>query len=196
MPKREPLGLRQDQARTPPTLLRRSVLASLGSLGLALGSLPGSSRAQQDSAFSDETWTDGARARAVPVRIRVPAGAGPWPVVLFSHGLGGSRAGADVWGRAWQASGLLVVHLQHPGSDIDVALRGLSALRNAATAPQLLARVADVGFVIDEILRRHALALPTWSTHDPPHRHGRAFLRRADNAGLGGAALRRAGVLA
>ena len=163
MPKREPLGLRQDQARTPPTLLRRSVLASLGSLGLALGSLPGSSRAQQDSAFSDETWTDGVRARAVPVRIRVPAGAGPWPVVLFSHGLGGSRAGADVWGRAWQASGLLVVHLQHAGSDIDVALRGLSALRNAATAQQLLARVADVGFVIDEILRRHALALPTWS---------------------------------
>ena len=39
----------------------------------------------------------------------------------------------------------------------------MAALRRAATAAQLLARVADVGFVIDEILRRHAAALPTWS---------------------------------
>ena len=83
--------------------------------------------------------------------------------MLFSHGLGGSRTGADVWGRAWQAAGLLVIHIQHAGSDIDVARNGMAALRNAATAAQLLARVADVGFVIDEILRRQAAAMPIWS---------------------------------
>ena len=163
MLKREPITAHQTQTTARPALQRRSVLASLGSLGLSLGGLPGSSRAQQAGAFSDETWTDTARSRAVPVRIRVPAGAGPWPLVLFSHGLGGSRSGADVWGLAWQAAGLLVVHVQHAGSDTEVALRGMAALRSAATAAQLLARVADVGFVIDEILRRHAAAAPVWS---------------------------------
>ncbi len=147
-----------------PTLPRRKAMSCLGSLGLglALGGLSGSSQAQTDATI-DETWTDAARARDVPLRIRVPVDAGPWPVVLFSHGLGGSRAGADVWGRAWQAAGLLVVHVQHAGSDIEVARGGMAALRSAATTAQLLARVADVGFVIDEILRRQAAALPIWA---------------------------------
>ena len=145
-----------------PVPSRRSALARLGSLGVALGSLPGSSPARA-GVYSDETWFDAARSRGVPVRIRVPAGAGPWPAVLFSHGLGGSRTGADVWCRAWQAAGRLVVHVEHAGSDIEVARGGRSALRSAATTAQLLARVADVGFVIDEISRRHAAALPIWS---------------------------------
>ena len=151
------------KADSGPVPARRRALVCLSTLSFAMGGLPGSSRAQQAGAFSDETWTDAARSRAVPVRIRVPDGAGPWPLVLFSHGLGGSRNGADVWGRAWQAAGLLVVHVQHAGSDTEVALRGMAALRSAATAAQLLARVADVGFVIDEILRRHAAGLPMWS---------------------------------
>ena len=162
MPKIEPKQRHHGQNATRPAHPRRRVLACLGSLGLALAGLPGGSQAQT-GAYSDETWTDAARSRAVPVRIRVPAGAGPWPVVMYSHGLGGSRTGADVWGRAWQAAGLLVVHVQHAGSDIEVARGGMPALRSAATAAQLLARVADVGFVIDEILRRHAAAMPIWS---------------------------------
>lgn len=49
--------------------------------------------------YIDETWQDPRRQRAVPVRIRWPQGAAPldgWPVVIYSHGLGGSRAGGDV----------------------------------------------------------------------------------------------------
>ena len=47
----------------------------------------------------DDEWTDTTRARTLPVHIRAPAGAGPFPVILFSHGLGGSRAGGAEWGR-------------------------------------------------------------------------------------------------
>jgi predicted dienelactone hydrolase len=51
----------------------------------------------------DETWVDAARQREVPVTIRWPDAAahtGPLPVLLFSHGLGGTREGGEVWGRA------------------------------------------------------------------------------------------------
>ena len=103
----------------------------------------------------DETWRDPARNRDVPVRLRWPVGAGPWPLLLYSHGLGGSRDGGDVWGQAWCDAGFVVLHLQHPGSDIEVLRSGsVGNLRSAATAQQLLARVADVRFVLDEAARR------------------------------------------
>src|SRR3954467_15611250 len=37
-------------------------------------------------------WVDAARQRSVPVKIYFPRGnGGPFPVIVFSHGLGGSR---------------------------------------------------------------------------------------------------------
>ena len=120
----------------------------------------------QTPTYADETWQDSRRQRAVPVRIRWPQGAAPaggWPVVIYSHGLGGSRDGGDVWGHAWAASGLVVVHVQHLGSDFD-AVRGVAssfrdraALRSVGSADQLLARLQDVVFVLDEIARRQTI---------------------------------------
>src|SRR5688572_27427954 len=60
-------------------------------------------------------WRDTARDRNVPVRIRMPAGSGQVPVILFSHGLGGSRDAGTEWAQAWVQGGFAVVHLQHPG---------------------------------------------------------------------------------
>ncbi len=74
--------------------------------------------------FVDEAWTDAARSRTVPLRVRWPDGPGPWPLLLFSHGLGGSRDGGELWGEAWCEAGFVVIHLQHPGSDIAVVVRG------------------------------------------------------------------------
>jgi len=107
-------------------------------------------------AFDDMNWADPARGgRVLPLRLRWPAGDGPCALVIHSHGLGGNRAGAAVWGEAWQAAGLAVMHLQHPGSDTD-ALRfgGLSALHRAAGLEQYVQRVTDAHFVLDEIERR------------------------------------------
>jgi predicted dienelactone hydrolase len=110
----------------------------------------------------DETWRDAQRGRDVPVRIRVPASGGPWPVVLFSHGLGGSREGADAWGDAWAAAGCVVVHLQHAGSDSAVLRKGLFSLRAAANVEQFIARVGDVRFALDEITRRQRAGAVPW----------------------------------
>jgi predicted dienelactone hydrolase len=123
----------------------------------------------------DETWQDSRRQRAVPVRIRWPQGAPPpdgWPVVIYSHGLGGSRAGGDVWGQAWVNAGFVVLHLQHAGSDIDAlrgvagSFRGRAALRKLGSADQLFARLEDVVFALGGIIlktsvdRLHPLASP------------------------------------
>ena len=122
--------------------------------------------------FKDGVWSDSRRSRSVPWRLRLPTQPGPWPLVLYSHGLGGNREGGAVWGQAWADAGVAVLHLQHPGSDSDTLRNGLAALRAAASAEQLLARVHDVRFALDEIegpalsgakpwssLRRYAIGL-------------------------------------
>ena len=121
----------------------------------------GATRAEVATAFEDFTWTDDARRRELPLRLRWPSGDGPCPLVLYSHGLGGSREGGDVWAGFWAEAGLAVLQLQHPGSDTAVWRGGMQALREAASAEQLLARVADVRFVLDELARR--AAQPPWS---------------------------------
>ena len=103
-------------------------------------------------------WTDAARARTVPYRVYQPAAAtGRCPVILFSHGLGGTRDGYAYLGQAWAAHGYLVVHLQHPGSD-DAAWRGsgdpMASLKRAVADPRLaLDRAKDVTFALDQLSR-------------------------------------------
>ena len=119
----------------------------------------------------DETWFDPARKREVPVKLRWPdANRFPdaRPVVLFSHGLGGTREGGAVWGAAWAEAGFVVVHLQHAGSDLPAVRAAAtsfgdkSGLRSAAGPDQLIARLRDVGFALDEIGRRHAAQTERW----------------------------------
>lgn len=115
----------------------------------------------------DGSWTDTARQRAVPWRLRLPAqadAAAAWPVVVYSHGLGGSREGGALWGEAWAAAGLAVLHLEHEGSNTATLRAGLRQLRKAASAEQLRARVADVRFALDQLQRLHGQGQGPWST--------------------------------
>lgn len=158
----------------PMKLTRRSCLSAL--LGSAAAGLP--AWAQPSGAeLQSETWFDNARQRELPVTLRWPTVAvttgAALPVVLFSHGLGGTREGGAVWGQAWAAAGFVVLHLQHPGSDL-AAVRAVTnsfsdkrALRSAASPAQLLARLHDVTFVLDEIGRRHAAGQGRWGTARP-----------------------------
>lgn len=130
---------------------------------LAAGAPSLSAPAQAQAPVIDTAWVDRRRGRELPLRVRPPAGDGPCAVVIHSHGLGGSRDGGDVWGEAWAAAGLLVVHVQHPGSDIEVARRGLAELQAAGSARELLARVADLRFVLDEVARRQAAGDAAWA---------------------------------
>lgn len=96
-------------------------------------------------------WTDPARQRAVPVRIRIPDGSTRVPVVLFSHGLGGSLDSGTDWTEAWAEAGIASVTIQHPGSDRGILTTGITS---GMSPTQLIARVRDVHFVIDELSRR------------------------------------------
>lgn len=153
----------------PPHLNRRHALA------LTLGALASSCLNAQTPNIVDETWLDAHRKREVRVRARwpldnLPVPVGGLPVVLFSHGLGGTRAGGEVWGEAWAAAGFVVLHLQHAGSDFDAARRVASsfsdaaALRGLGSAQQLLARLQDVVFALNEIERRQRNKDKRWAT--------------------------------
>ena len=107
-----------------------------------------------------DEWKDARRSdRVVPVKLYIPASDKPCPVVIFSHGLGGTREGYEFLGRFWASHGYLSVHLQHAGSDDqvwkDVPLKErMEAMRRAATQPlAAVARPADVRFAIDTVLR-------------------------------------------
>lgn len=154
-------------------LTRRSCLGALLGSAAALPAWAQASGAE----VHKENWFDTARQREVPVTVRWPAAPGAssatLPLVLFSHGLGGTREGGAVWGEAWAAAGFVVLHLQHPGSDL-AAVRAVThsftdqrALRSAASPTQLLARLLDVTFALDEIARRHAAGQGRWGTVRP-----------------------------
>ena len=100
-------------------------------------------------------WTDAARGRDIPVRITYPSDArGPFPVIVFSHGLGGSRDGYRYLGECWASHGYVSVHIQHPGSDAEVlkSLRPYRAMQKAAKDPDnILNRPKDVSFAIDRL---------------------------------------------
>jgi len=86
--------------------------------------------------------------------------AGPWPVVIFSHGLGGSRDGYEYLGRHWAGHGYVSVHLQHLGSDTAVwkdKEDRMGAMRKAAaTLDNSMQRPADVTFAIDRLAELNA----------------------------------------
>ena len=68
----------------------------------------------------DLTVNDAERKRDIPVRVYLPVEKTPSPVVLFSHGLGGSREGNAYLGNHWAARGYVAVFIQHHGSDTSV----------------------------------------------------------------------------
>jgi len=99
---------------------------------------------------------DTRRPREIPIRVYLPKEKKPAPVVLFSHGLGGSREGSAYLGNHWAARGYVAVFLQHPGSDDSVwkdkpPAQRLAAMRAAADLENFLLRVDDVRAVLDQL---------------------------------------------
>src|SRR4051794_36633728 len=137
-------------------MLQRRTLLAAARAGAVLPPSSESMRAEE--------WRDPARDRVIPVLIRTPRASGKAPVVLLSHGLGGSREGLAYLGRALADAGYLAVHLQHKGSDAGI-WRGQSDPRVGMAAALLdpgaaLARLQDVGFALDDLLAgRHGLEI-------------------------------------
>ncbi len=92
----------------------------------------------------DFTVKDQGRQREIPIRVYLPSEKAPAPVVLFSHGLGGSRAAYVYLGKHWALRGYVAVFLEH-------------------RVQNFLSRVKDVPAVLDQLERwnksdGHALA--------------------------------------
>lgn len=104
-------------------------------------------------------WFDAGRQRAVPVRLYLPEAARaaqPVPLVVFSHGIGGSRRGYSYLGQYWASQGVASLHLQHVGSDRAVwtgnPLGVVGRLQAAAHESEARARVADLRYALDQLL--------------------------------------------
>lgn len=128
-------------------------------------------RAEEPKLFEVGTalfdWKDAARDREVPVRIYYPKGKDTKsPVIIFSHGLGGSRDVYVYLARYWVNRGFISVHVQHRGSDAAVwkgQNNPAQALRaSAANLQNVTDRPRDISFAIDQLT---ALAAedPTWA---------------------------------
>jgi len=143
---------------------RRAAGTALALLALA----PAWAQDKDTTSFTvqDLEWTDPARGRVVPVRLYLPASLqsgvtlGRVPLVVFSHGIGGSRAGYSYLGRHFASQGVASLHLQHVGSDRNLwfgnPLSLVGRLQDAAQEGEAIARVADLRFALDLVLASDA----------------------------------------
>ena len=104
--------------------------------------------------------------RPVKIKIYYPADRedGPFPVIVWSHGLGGSVDGAAFLSRFLSSHGYVIVHVQHHGTDSSLwegkeghpwdIIRQMHIPRSAS-----LNRFKDVPFVLDQ--------LPQWMEAHP-----------------------------
>jgi predicted dienelactone hydrolase len=99
---------------------------------------------------------DAARAKDIPLRVYYPETGTACPVIVFSHGAGGSRSVAPDLLGFWAAAGYVVVapthedsaELQHRRGEA-VAMDGI--LRSMASPETQLRRVQDDRFIVDSL---------------------------------------------
>ncbi len=102
-------------------------------------------------------WADATRQRAVPVRLYWPNEVtAQAPLVLFSHGIGGSRRGYSYLGQHWASNGVASLHVQHVGSDRSLWLGNpfgmVGRLQDAAQEREAIERPRDLRFALDQLL--------------------------------------------
>jgi len=116
----------------------------------------------------DLQWTDTLRPdgpREVLARFYLPllvkgsenaAASQPVPLVVFSHGIGGSREGYSYIGKHLAANGIAALHVQHVGSDRSLwfgnPLQLVTRLQEAAKDKEAIARTQDVRFALNQVL--------------------------------------------
>jgi predicted dienelactone hydrolase len=112
--------------------------------------------------WTDVEWRDAARDRTVPARLYRPAGAsGPaaatvaYPLIVFSHGIGGSRTGYSYLARYFALNGIASLHVQHVGSDRSLwagnPLTLVARLHGAAQEHEAMQRARDLSFALDRL---------------------------------------------
>jgi len=130
-----------------------AVLLGLSSLALA------------DITVMDFPLRDADRKRDIPLRAYLPEGDGPFPVIVFSHGAGGSKDGYAYLGSYWARHGYVCLNPTHLGADtgqLEPAqpVTNPQGLKVVVEDPvQFEARVGDLRYIINQ--------LPTLATQLP-----------------------------
>jgi dienelactone hydrolase len=105
----------------------------------------------------DLQWMDTTRQRAIPAKLYLPKEAsGKAPLVIFSHGIGGSREGYSYIGKYLAANGMAALHVQHVGSDRSLwfgnPIQMVGRLQDAAKETEAIDRTKDMRFALDQVL--------------------------------------------
>ncbi len=121
-------------------------------LATAVG-MPGASTHE----VRDVQWMDAQRQRPVPARLYLPIDTTqPAPLVIFSHGIGGSREGYSYIGKYLAANGIAALHVQHVGSDRSLwfgnPIQMVGRLQDAAKESEAIDRTKDMRFALDQLL--------------------------------------------
>jgi predicted dienelactone hydrolase len=92
----------------------------------------------------------------LPLKIYFPPKSTAAPVIIFSHGLGGSRENNPYLGEHWAQRGYMVIFLQHHGSDESLwkskgPLAALISMKRGASAENLVTRVEEVKLLFDAL---------------------------------------------
>jgi len=141
-------------------------------IALAVGLLAASARGQSQAvslasflaepapmktASIEKTFKDLSRdGREIPMKIYFPESGGPYPVIVFSHGLGGSMEGYQYLGSYWAAHGFVCAHVQHKGSDEELwkgkTFGGALSMTKAMFSPEnAVNRPKDISYTIDAL---------------------------------------------
>jgi len=129
--------------------------------------------------MADITLHDASRDRDVPVRIYYPqtTEAQRFPILIFSHGAGGSKNGYAYLGKYWAAHGYVVLHPTHFGSDTSMLKRGRPfydlrmVKKMVEDKSNLINRPKDVTFLLDSLPQLEGW-IPALKGHTDPTRVG------------------------
>lgn len=110
-----------------------------GQAGDPVGSIP------------DVTLHDAQRNRDVVVTIEYPTRGGPSPVIVFSHGFGGSNRAYVGLSSFWASHGYVVIRPRHADSGRLRDLQDVQDIWETQTPADWAARVRDVAFVLDSL---------------------------------------------
>jgi dienelactone hydrolase len=137
---------------------RRRCLTALAGASAALA-WPRRAAAAVEFETLDLDWADATRARPVPVRLYLPRAdkaRARAPLVVFSHGIGGSRRGYSYLGQHFASHGVASLHLQHVGSDRQLwggnIFSLVGRLQGAAQDTEVIHRAQDFRFALDTLL--------------------------------------------
>lgn len=122
-------------------------------------------------------WVDSKRnGRSVPYKLYMPDDGADLPLIIWSHGLGGTRDGAGFLARFITAQGYAHLHIQHDGSDDSLwrnqpELHPWDAIRKNTPLPWDVVknRYLDVPFVVEQLRAGNALSRDITTRIDLTH---------------------------